>query len=217
MDYKDFHTIFLAEMPWRVPGGNDFSAQLEMLHELIAEGYDVTAVGNSIFKITANDQISYWHGTADAENVSIIIDTTVSGNFCKVVLTSKNPTLPARSAPYASDMYLLIKQDLLGDSLAFASDELMSDDAIKLWKRLSASGNTISVYDTTTRQYALDAITDASELESFIGGPDKQKYIFVLSESREHYVGTRHAIGLMELKRNAGYPLQELFEQLKKK
>lgn len=217
MDYKDFHTVFLVEMPWRIPGGNDFEAQLEMLHELIAEGYYVTAVSGSVFKIYATDQITYWSGTADAETVSMIVDTTVSGNFCKVVLTSKNPAIPAGSAPYASDMYLLIKQDLSGNSLAFASDELMSDDAVKLWKRLSARGNTISVYDTSTHQYALNAVSDASELESFIGGPENQKYIFVLSESREHYIGTRHAIRLMELKRQSGYPMQQLFEQLKKK
>jgi hypothetical protein len=94
---------------------------------------------------------------------------------------------------------------------------MLSADAVKLWTRIANQGNHISVYDTQASQYVLNPVMSSDELSKYLGDHNHSRYVFVLSESKEQYVGTRHAIGLMELKRNAGYPLHELFEQLKKK
>lgn len=196
-------------MPWLIPGSNDFTAQFEMLHELLQDDPEILAIGNSIFKIVTNHQITYWHGNADASKVSIIVDTEVTGNFCKVQLTSKNPQLSKSTPPFTSDMYIAIKQDLASSDLTFTSDSMMTSDAINLWTRVANSGGTIGVFDTTLQKYILRQVASAEEMRNFCGGPDCQKYIFVLSESALHFAGTKHSVGLMEIKRLAGYPIFE--------
>ena len=216
MDYKDFYTVFLTEMPWQLPGGNDFNAQLEMLRELVTDSDNVEVIGE-LCKLANGNQITYWIGNAELTNVSLIVDTEVTGNFCKVVLTSKNPTIPKGVPPFASDVYIAIKNDISSKNLALSGDSMMTDDAIRLWSRLIARGNVISVFNASTNKYELTDVKSSEDLTQYIGDYTKQKYVFVLSESKTHYVGTRHAVGLMELKRQSGYPLQQLFEQFKGK
>lgn len=216
MDYKDFYNVFLVEMPWQLPGSNDFDAQLAMLRELAADSDNVEIIGK-LCKLVNSNQITYWVGDEELTNVSLIVDTEITGNFCKVVLTSKNPTIPKGTPPFASDVYIAIKNDISSKNLAFSGDNMMTDDAIRLWSRLIAKGNIISVFNTSTNKYELTDVKSSEELTQYIGDHTKQKYVFVLSESKTHYVGTRHAVGLMELKRRSGYPLQQLFEQFKGK
>jgi len=119
MEYDTFFKVFLAEMPWRVAGNNDFLAQLEMLRETIAYENEVTEVSPGIFKVTADDQYTFWAGNLAATNVSIIVDAIVIGNYCKVTLTSKNPSMIG-NPPFASDLYLVIKHDLHKRNIMFA-------------------------------------------------------------------------------------------------
>jgi len=214
VNYNTFYTVFLTEMPWKIPGSNDFAAQLEMLQEMISYGDQIDNVAPNIFKIVNGNQTTYWHGSSDATVVTIIVDTNSEGNFCKVVLTSKNPSANSL-APYASDLYMAIKHDIQSSNLVFASDAMMTDDVIKLWKRIAASGQKLSVFNTSTNQYELSPVNSATDLDKFVGGIASQKYIFVLSESHNYYAGVKHAVDLMELKRKAGYPLQEMFTRMK--
>ena len=216
MDYKDFYTVFLAEMPQRLNGENDFQAVLEMLQENLKYNTDVEVLGPNIFKTQNDMQITYWVGDAAADEVKLIVDTTIHQNFQKVEYTTKNPNNAKGSGPFASDLYNIIKQDAGNSNLVFTSDTLVSDDAARLWKRLASTNHQISVYDTNAQQYILTNVTDSDELTAYIGNADNRKYIFVLSESVKHSRGVIHSFALMELKRNAGYPLHELFEQLKK-
>lgn len=215
-NYETFYRTFLAEMPQRVPGGNDFAAQLEMLQENLKYDAEVFVVSPSVFKAEVGDQTTYWAGNEDATEVSLIVDTSVNGNFCRVVLSSKNPAIPRGSKPYAGDLYLLIKQDVSPAHLVFSSDMLLSSDGESLWKGLVSRGNAVSVYDTSTQQYVLDKVDSADTLDNYIGGPDKQRYLFVLSESDTYRQGVIHMSKIMELKRMTLYP-QSLFEQYTKK
>lgn len=208
-NYESFYRTFLAEMPWRAPSGNDFAAQLEMLQENLKHGADVEEVSRNIFKATSENQLTYWAGDINATEVSIIVDTEINGNFCKVTLTSKNPQVPAKSPPYASDLYLLIKQDLSNLNLTFTSDAILSDEAIRLWNGIVNRGNKVSVYDTNTQKYVLTDISNAPELEKFIGGIDHQRYVFVLSETTAAQRGIHHSFNIMEIKRKMLYPLFE--------
>jgi len=215
--YEIFYRTFLSEMPWVIPGSNDFAAQRQMLEELLSDGAEPEQVGDGVYKITSGNQLTYWIGDQLASRVSIIVDTEVFGNFCKVVLTSKNPKIAAGSPPYASDLYLLIKQDLATLDLVFASDSILSNDAVKLWNRLADQGKHISVYDTQSSKYVLNSINSAKDLNRFLGGQDSGRYVFVLSESADHARGLTHWVALMGLKRNAGYPLLELYKKFKEK
>ena len=104
MNYETFYNLFLTEMPQRTLGGNDFQAQLEMLQENLEYDVDAISVSAGVFKIDTDEQTTYWVGNKDATKVSIIVDITIDGNFCKVVLSSKNPTLTPGTKPYASDL-----------------------------------------------------------------------------------------------------------------
>ena len=216
MDYKDFYNVFLAEMPWRLPGSNDFAAQFEMLKELVTDYPDLIEEANGLNKIEVGSQVTYWTGNSDLSKVTMIIDTEIAGNFCKVNLTSKNPSLSKGSPPFASDVYIAIKGDVGTKNLSLAAGDMMTDDAINLWKRLHSQGNKLSVFDTNSQRYVLSSINSVNELDQFIGGPEKQQYIFVLSENNECASGAQHAVAIMEIKRNSGYPIKELFEKFRK-
>jgi len=214
MEYKTFFDVFLTEMPWRVPGSNDFAAQLEMLMETREHNPENQVdISDDIHKIEVGDQSIYWVGTRDLTTVSIIVDTATNGKFCKVVLTSKNPSIPRGSPPYTSELYLIIKNDVKESNLVFGSDAIMTDDAMRLWSRLLSQGNAISVFDTTKHQYVLTRVTAVDEMQEYFGNIVKQKYIFVLSENKEVAYGIKHSVDLMELKRKVLYPLFEEFRR----
>lgn len=216
MDYKDFYKIFLYEMPWQVPGNNDFAAQYEFLKELVSENPADVEVNDTLCKIQNGAQITYWFGAANLSTVELIVDTEIAGNFCKVVLTSKNPAIPQAQPPFASDMYAAIKNDVKNMNLSLQGDSMMTPDAIRLWGRLHKQGNKISVFNTELQKYELTNIESAEELTQYIGQADSMKYVFVLAEDAKFLSGVQHSVNIMELKRCAGYPLQELFKQLKK-
>lgn len=206
--YDSFYKTFLQEMPQRVSGNNDFAAQLEMLQENIRYDHDkIISISSSVFKIHIAEQTTYWMGNKEATSVSIIVDTEVVGKFRKVVLTSKNPAIPAGSPPYASDLYLLICNDAALHHLIFTSDELISGEAEKLWQGLIKRGGTVSVYDNSIHQYILQPVKSGEELSSYIGGPEKRRYVFVLSETLVFQKGMTHTFSLMEIKRLAKWPL----------
>lgn len=210
--YREFYDTFLCEMPWNVNGKNDFWTQLEMLRENLKNNTNISKLVKGVHKNTIGHQITYWIGDSDANKVDIIVDTEIHGKFCKVTLTSKNPNIPKGSVPYASQLYLIIKEDISTLDLVFSSDNIMSDDAIKLWKRMASSGHAISVYDSQTSKYELTPIASISDLEKYIGGPDKARYTFVLSENMEYQRSTIHSVNIMELKRIILYPLFEEYK-----
>jgi hypothetical protein len=210
--YHIFFKTFLAESPWLVQGGNDFLAQLEMLRENLTEGVDIREIDQNVFCADLGNQRTYWLGDRDASKVAIIVDTETNGAFCKVVLTSKNPEIAKKSPPYASDLYLRIKEDIDEMNLVFTSDALLSDDAARLWRGMVGRGKKISVYDTEKNQYVLSLVKDKQDLSKFIGDHSYSKYIFVLSENKKIYLGLKHSFDIMEFKRISLYPL---FEQWK--
>jgi hypothetical protein len=109
-------------------------------------------------------------------------------------------------------MMAIIKNDSRGENLVFRSDEFMSDDAIKLWQRLSTQGHHISVFDTDTNKYVVKNVTAAEDLKKYFGDSASRRFVFVMSESIGAMRGLIHSVALMELKRQAGYPLNEIFE-----
>lgn len=194
-------------MPQVLNGGNDFEAHVEMLRENLRYNAEVDQLSTNVFKTTNGAQTTYWIGDAKAASVSIIVDTTIHANFRKVELTSKNPNIPVGSKPFASDLYMIIKDDSTTDNLVFTSDEFLSNDGERLWKRLVSNGGIVSVYDTSSNQYVLTSIHHKNELSNYLGDTNKRKYLFVLSESIQEARGAVHSFAIMELKRKANWPL----------
>lgn len=200
-------------MPWVLLGSNNFFAQLEMLRENIHQEAEVAEVSQKIFKARMSNQVTYWHGNTNASSVNLITDCTISGSFCRVTLTSKNPQIPKKSPPFASDLYLEIQQDLNNKNLVFTSDEILSPEATKMWSRLVQLGNRVSVFDTKSSSYKLKPVSDASELGDYLGDSRYRRYIFVLSENSLAQLGIQHSVAIMELKRLSLIPLFESFRK----
>jgi hypothetical protein len=211
MTYKTFYDVFLSEMPQRLNGSNDFAAQVEMIRENLRYNDDVSIIGPGIFKTQNGTQVTYWVGDAAAGNVQLIVDTEEHGSFRKVAMTSKNPDITPGSPPFASDLYVLIKEDSNNNNLVFASDEFLSDGGIKLWQGMVSKGYKIAVFDTSTGKYVLSQVANVEELAQYLGAGDSRKYVFVMAESIQNIRGVMHSFAIMELKRKAGYPLFEQF------
>ena len=212
--YVAFYKAYLQEMPQKVLSGNNFESQLEILRENLRNDNNVETIGANVHKLRMRDLITYWVGSKDASIVSLIVDVEVFLKYCKVVYPSKNPTIPKGSPPYASDLYVLIAKDVAIGNLIFTSDSVISDDAERLWKRLVSTGSKVSVYNKELPQYNLFRVNSEEELEKYIGGFDKRKYLFVLSENETTQLGVIHSFNLMEMKRLANWPL---FEHLQNK
>jgi hypothetical protein len=203
MNYSFFHKLFLTEMPVKLNGSNDFGAQLEMIRENLLYNPQVTNVAPDVYKTENGTQITYWYGDQYAKTVQLIVDVNVHGNFVKVELTSKNPSIPTGNPPYASDLYTIIKDDSKNKNLVLTSDQFLSDEGA----RLLSTGHHIGVYDTKSNRYVLTSVENAGQLSQYIGDFPMAKYIFVISESIQEHRGVKHAFALLELKRNCGYPL----------
>ena len=211
--YAAFYKTFLVENPQRVSGNNDFAAQSDALRQN-AQDSNITCIGQSTFKLNFNNVTTYWVGAKNAANVELIVDTETNGNFCKIILTSKNPRIISGLPPYASDLYLVIAKDTKSFNTAFTSGDLISDDAERLWKGIVTRGGNVSVFDTEANGYVLQPVASENDLAQFIGDKDKRKYIFVLSETKENQQGLVHKFALMEIKRLAKWPL---FDHLQRK
>jgi hypothetical protein len=173
------------------------------------------AISHNIHKIQELNQITYWVGDFDATHVSIIVDIEVLNQFCKILFSTKNPEIPQGSAPFASDLYLAISDNISPKHLVLSSGNIISNDAERLWQGLVKRGHPVSVYDTTSKKYILSRVSDFQTLSDYIGDENKQRYVFVLSESQSCQQGAIHSVTLMELKRNIGWPLDKIFETYK--
>lgn len=207
MSYEGFRKTFLVETPQHLEGSNDFYAQLDMIKENLKYNSEVTEVVTDVFKTQHGNQTTYWMGDSEAIEVSAIVDTETNGEFCRVVLTSKNPNIPRGVGPYVSDLYLIIKNDVKPNHLVFTSDEILSTDGEKLWKGLVNRGHQVSVYDKLSHKYVLSSIANSEELESYIGDADKRRFVFVLSEDLSYQRGVITKFSIMEIKRLAGWSL----------
>jgi mannose/fructose/N-acetylgalactosamine-specific phosphotransferase system component IIB len=210
MDHYDyFYRTFLAEMPMRADGSNAFYPPLSMVQMNISNGAKVERVDAGIFKYIMGDDITYWAGTMDASDVSIIVDTVNSDKFQKVALTSKNPNISSGTPPFTTDVYLAIKKDVGKRNLVFSSDSTLSRDGEKLWKGMVQRGYHISVYNSTTNEYEIKHIENIDQFLDYMGDSNMQKYIFVLSETFEQVRGLIHYTGILDIKRRCGYPIFE--------
>jgi len=205
--------MFLKEMPQYAPGGNNFQMQLATLRENLESGLKATILTSNICMLDIGSQLTFWIGDPSATNVSIIANTSIEDNFCKIDLISKNPTLLKGSKPYASDLCFAIKEVISNRHLVLSGGDIFSDDAIRLWHGLVQRGSKVSVYDTTANKYLLSPVKSADELSTYIGDASKKRYIFVLSEG---LLESREAIttfAIFEMKRLSNWPI---FEHLDK-
>ena len=139
-------------------------------------------VKTGLYRIVGQQLVYYWYGEADDD---IIIGTEMyrSPQALTVNITAKNPA-HKNHGPYASDLYL----DILhtgGTPLRLMSDESLSDEGLKIWKRLLSQKCNIIVYDKNNPGQSKRVITSEKDLLQHFkhGDPTFKRFQYVLTVS----------------------------------
>jgi hypothetical protein len=202
MDYNEFHTLFLTEMPVRLNGGNPYEPLCQGIDITIEYGGEIESLGDNVFKVGD----FYWFGSADASVKQLCINTTQVGKLLKVNSTGKSPDL-AGSPPYAIDLYLKIASSL-GNGIKFASDQVLSDDGFKVWSRIFTSGHKLLIFNSKSGKYEPVVPSSIHDLEKYFND-DGIDYQYVIDESANigNLIGN---FTILEWKRLSSYPLEKL-------
>jgi len=165
----------LYEMPEGISGMNLYDTLVKSIDDRINEyGYKVIDCGNNLFKIVGSQLSYYWMG-----NYDIIAELTITQHNATVNAVAKK--IPG-SKPHASDFYIAILNDV--PSLRFQSDTRLTQDGLKIWKRLLKQGYAISVYNKESPGRSFTPLKTEQDLMQFFKDNDRtyQKYQYVLSE-----------------------------------
>lgn len=185
---QDFILTWLSEAPMGVGNiGASFEQLVYSIRDRIEFGGKVVSLGNGYFKLEGEQVKYYWYGSKD--NILAATELQVHSQGLKVNLTGKQNS---NQPPYMSDMYDMILRDNK-QSIRLVSDDQLSDDGFKLWKRLLNLGHKISVYDRENPGLSFKSFTNISDLEQYFKLHDQKftRYQFVLSESIEVLGETR--------------------------
>ena len=210
MSYDKFFLRYLEEAPQQLDGLDSYDAISNTIGELLTSGATPEELNTHTFKISSGDSAYYWIGTKDGSNIQVCSNVVSDGKFAKVNSTSKNPKY-ANKSPYAIDLYLEIA-NTVPQGVRFSSDKIISSDGIKVWQRIFNAGKEIAVYDNKSDSYVVDRITSMAELKQYVNkNSDFQKYQYVLAEA-VIIIDIKGSFAIMECKRLANYPLQQLFK-----
>lgn len=207
MSYSKFFERYIMEMPQRLNGLNSYEPIVNVIKELLKNNADVINLTDNTFKIKTGNSAYYWVGLYNGENIQLCANADEDGKFAKINAIGKHPNLIGKS-PYAIDLYLKIS-DNLPQGVRFTSDQILSDDGFKVWKRIFELGKELLVYKAD--KFETERIKTISELENYFNDHNNfQQYQYVIAESTIT-VGIKGDFAIMECKRLAKYPLGELF------
>lgn len=174
--------VILSEMPFNL---GDLGSFYSTITNLVAasEKMNVTPVkvGYNVYKIVdTNHELYYYkdHGVI----ISGVFLTKSNNGSLKITAVGKHPDYKGR-APYVIDLYRSIIKDLDVNQVLL-SDTNLTNDSIKIWKRLAKEmPEKIYIYDRTTRETT--AIANPNELNRAFGKtPNMVKYQFMVRGQR---------------------------------
>lgn len=176
-----FEKTWLLEMPEGLGTFETFDTLEYTIKDFLKAGITPNQLSPTLNKITSGDVVIYWY---HHEN-EILLGSELRKRPEGLVIsnTGKNPRLKGKS-PFASDLYAEILKDS-DKSIRFMSDDSLSDEGFKIWKRLVSLGHKVSVYDKKEPGKSFKTFTDSSELDRFLKHDDRgfKRYQYVLSES----------------------------------
>lgn len=208
MDYDEFWHLFLEVTPERAGVGlvaENLAAKLTLLRQLLADNGNVRVISPTIYCITHCGQLIYWMGDISATEVSIIVVTQLYTNYRRVESVDRCQAL--HDIRSVNGLLCSISNDFPDAPLVLTQAGLLFSAGSSVWQEVSDMGGIFGVFDTTSEKYALSQVTTADDLTRNICDLTHHRNIFVLTSNMSQFRCIRHLIGLMELKRAAGYPI----------
>jgi hypothetical protein len=200
----DFNDTWLTEMPRGLGSFEMYDMLVYNINDRIKGGSSVEDLGNDLKKIDGLQVKYYWY----EKNDTILLGAELSVKPQGLVVNSlaKKPKLSG--SPYATDLYDAILRDS-NRSIKLLSDIDISDEALKVWKRLLQQGHKISVYDRENPGQSFITIDNVQELLKYFKDDDTdyRRYQYVLSESGEVLAETRSYFNTRRMRELAGIGL----------
>jgi hypothetical protein len=200
----DFNETWLTEMPRGLGSFEMYDMLVYNVKDRIKNGSTVLDLGNDLKKIDGTQVKYYWY----EKNGTILLGAELSVKPQGLVVNSlaKKPKL--QGEPYATDLYDAILKDS-NRSIKLLSDIDLSDEALKVWKRLLQQGHKISVYDRENPGQSFITIDNVQELLKYFkdDDTDHRRYQYVLSESGEVLAETRSYFNTRRMRELAGIGL----------
>jgi hypothetical protein len=186
---NDFNETWLAEMPQGLGSFDTFDTIDYTIKDRIRHGSEVIDVTNDIKKIVGSQTMFYWYQSGD--QIVLATEMLIKAQGLVVTVTGKNPKWRGKP-PYASELYDAILDDN-NRSLRLFSDESLSDEGYAIWKRMLASGHSVSVYDKENPGKSFVTFNNASEMDEYFADDDTdfKRYQYVLSERNDMLAETR--------------------------
>jgi len=198
----DFNESWISETPMGV-GGYPGLYQTIVTDMSDIQNYGraaTTDMGNGYYKLTGTSSVFYWRENDSI--IEIIMSLTPKPHALVVTGIAKNPNYTGNT--YATDLYRVALSDS-GKSLRFTSDDMMTSDGIKVWKRLVTDGFKVSIYDKNNPSELIQ-ITNPSELESYFKPNERSfaRWQYVLSESHEKSADIWYNFRVMKIQESSG-------------
>jgi hypothetical protein len=200
----DFNETWLTEMPRGLGSFEMYDMLVYNINDRIRSGSSVVDLGSDLKKIDGLQVKYYWY----EKNDTVLLGAELSVKPQGLVVNSlaKKPKLSG--SPYATDLYDAILRDS-NRSIKLLSDIDISDEALKVWKRLLQQGHKISVYDRENPGQSFITIDNVQELLKYFKDDDTdyRRYQYVLSESGEVLAETRSYFNTRRMRELAGIGL----------
>ena len=195
-----FNETWLAEMPVRL---GEFGDLFDYISKSVSEwkqsGKSVEKLPNNLFRLQGNMLAYYWLGTKD--EMFVVAELEKKAQVYAVTMVGKNPKYK-NIGPYAADLY----KEIVGNvplSLLF-SDAQISDDGIKLWKRLISDPNyVVSVYNVRNPGASFTQINTPDDIAQYM---DNYQLRFILSHAKINLAETRSFFNTRRYRELAGMP-----------
>lgn len=169
-------------MPEGTPPLDSYPNLIYAIQERMQLGQTPIEIKPGLYKLSGQQVNYYWFGSPTQIDLAAEIERTPQSLV--LTLLGKNPQLKG-NAPYASDLYVGIVED--SDLSLLVSDEKLSEEGLRLWKRLVQQGYAVTVFDKQQPGATRETFTSPEQMDQFFKKGDSQmrRYRYVLSKLRE--------------------------------
>jgi len=164
-----FNETWLFESPRQIGTFPTYDGLCQIINSLKKAGLPIQKVKGNLKKIELSEAVYYWY----EENDKILLgsELLIKSQALVVRITGKDPALTKhKQPPYASNLYIAILNDT-NKAIRLMSDDQLSDEGFKLWRRLYDAGVCVSVYNNASNKPGGSFIwlNSIEDFESYFG------------------------------------------------
>jgi hypothetical protein len=189
MSRENFENSWINESPYGIKEIPTYKSLSEQIKDLIDNGMTPVDIGNGLMKIDMSQLVYYWYQSNDGK-IILGVGLEKKPQALEVFITGKSPDIYGE--PYASELYKNILKNT-NKSVRLRSDQTMSEDGKKIWKRLIDDGVNVSIYDAQNPGQTFNTFTNPSQIDHYFSYNDSdfKRYRYVLSDDGEMLAETR--------------------------